>query len=111
MLYVGLRKIAKRMGVTVWTIQRMADKLWFPLFIHPKSKLRQKHIVWAADEESIQRWILANSRLDVLSYRTQRVAQHKGMIARGVPWSDPATDLQAPTEPTANVPDKEPDGT
>ena len=92
MVYVGLRAIAKRIGVSVWIVQRMADKLGLPLMMHPKSKLRGKHIVWCLDEEMFQRWILATSRLDVRSYRTQVAEHHKSLVARGVPWSDPATD-------------------
>jgi len=101
-LYVGLRTIAKRIGVSVWMVQRMADKLGLPLMMHPKSKLRGKRIVWCLDEEMFQRWILATSRLDVQAYRTKLAERHKALVARGVPWSDPAMD-NVPPQPGTSI--------
>ncbi len=97
-LYVGLRTIAKRIGVSVWMVQRMADKLGLPLMMHPKSKLRGKRIVWCLDEEMFQRWILATSRLDVQAYRTSLAERHHKLVDRHVPWTAP--ELTAPTAPT-----------
>lgn len=92
MLHVGLRAIAKRVGVTVWLVQRMADSLGLPLMFHPKTVLKGKRIVWCLDEEMFLRWCLAQSRLNVQAYRIQLAERHIKLVdqGRGIPWSEPA---------------------
>ncbi len=73
MLHVGLRAIARRMGVKdKRTILRWNDRLSFPLFMHPSSKLRGRHIVFCTDDEVIVRWELACGKLDMKHYWKMR---------------------------------------
>ena len=78
-LYVGLRRIAKRMGVKdKRTILRWNDKLAFPLFFHPSSRLRGRHIVFCTDDEIIARWELVLAKQDMDWYWQQKKSHEEG---------------------------------
>ncbi len=93
MVYVGLRAIAKRIGVSVWMVQRMADKLGLPIMMHPKTRLRGNRVVWCMDEEMYLRWLMAQARLDHKAYKQAR-ADALGQTDRHAPrspWDGPSS--------------------
>jgi len=114
MLYVGLRAIAKRIGVATWTVQKMANELDLPIMAHPKSKLRGRRLIWCLDEEMYLRWVMAQATMDKRSFKQARAIKlaQSPLPPPSSPWNGPGVksghyvgpELAVVEQPDANRP-------